>query len=138
MIGYTTGVFDIFHIGHLNLLERAKKECSHLIVAVCTDELTKQLKGKKPLFPFEERIKIVQAIKYADSVVPETLDDKLAAWEKYKFDLIFKGDDWKGTPKWKALEEEFSRRGVKVVYFPYTRETSSTIIKTRLDKKSKK
>ena len=124
--GYTTGVFDLFHIGHLNILKSAKKRCDHLIVGVTTDEEVLRIKGKKPIIPFNERIEIVQAIQYVDEALPENNVDKLLAWEKYKFNAIFKGDDWKGSPKWLSYEQEFTKRDVEVIYFPYTKETSST------------
>ena len=127
-IGYTTGVFDLFHIGHLNIIQRAKENCEHLIVGVTTDEEAFRLKGRNPVIPFDERFEIVQSIKYVDQVVPEDDADKLKAWEKYKFDVIFKGDDWKNTEKWNNYEDEFSRREVAVVYFPYTKGTSSTLL----------
>ena len=125
VVGYTTGVFDLFHIGHLNILKRAKEQCDFLIVGVTVDELV-SYKGKEAFIPFEERFAIVEAIKYVDRVVPQTSMDKMAAWEKYKFDRVFVGDDWKGTPTWDHWESEFAKVGVEVVYFPYTKGTSST------------
>lgn len=127
IIGYTTGVYDLFHIGHLNLLRRAKEQCDYLIVGVSVDELV-QYKHKHPVIPFEERIQIVQAIRYVDEAVPQENMDKMAAWEKYHFDVMFVGDDWKGTDKWNKLEKDFEKVGVKIVYFPYTKGTSSTLI----------
>lgn len=125
-IGYTTGVFDLFHIGHLNLLRKAKELTEYLIVGVTTDEETFRIKNRKPIIPFEERIEIVKAIKYVDSAIPENDTDKLIAWDKLKFNCIFKGDDWKGTAKWNKYELEFTKRDVEVVYFNYTVGTSST------------
>lgn len=133
IIGYTTGIFDLFHIGHLNLLKNAKSKCDHLIVGVSTDNLCFLLKNKKSVIPFEERIEIVKSIIYVDSVVSEEIDDKLVAWQQLKFDVIFKGDDWKGKQKWLDYEKEFKKVGVNVVYFPYTQETSSTILKKALE-----
>lgn len=127
IIGYTTGVYDLFHIGHLNLLRRAKEQCDYLIVGVSVDTLV-QYKHKQAVIPFEERIQIVQAIKYVDKAVPQENMDKMAAWEKYHFDVMFVGDDWKGTEKWGAFEKQFAEVGVKIVYFPYTKGTSSTLI----------
>lgn len=127
-VGYTTGVFDLFHIGHLNILKRAKEQCDHLIVGVSTDEVVKGYKKKKPVIPFEERIAIVEAIKYVDEVVPQTSMDKFEAWEKLKFDAIFHGDDWKGSKMYEEIEKKFSAVGVEMVYFPYTKGTSSTIL----------
>ena len=125
--GYTTGVFDLFHIGHLKILKNAKRYCDELIVGVTTDELV-SYKYKKSVIPFEERIKIVQSIKYVDSAVPQSSMDKMAAWEKIKFDVMFVGDDWKGTDKWNTYEDEFREVGVEIMYFPYTKGTSSTLI----------
>lgn len=133
-IGYTTGVFDLFHIGHLNLLKRAKEQCEYLIVGVTTDEEVLRVKNKKPIIPFKERIEIVQAIKYVDNAVPENNVDKLLAFDEYKFNVIFKGDDWKGTLKWLEYEKEFSNRNVDVVYFPYTKGISSTLLREVLSK----
>ena len=126
-LGYTTGVFDLFHIGHLNLLKNAKNACERLIVGVTTDKLV-SYKHKEPVIPFEERSAIIKSIKYVDSVVPQKTMDKLAAWEKLKFDVIFVGDDWKGTKKWEEFEMKFKTVGVDIVYFPYTKGTSSTLI----------
>lgn len=127
IIGYTTGVFDLFHIGHLNLLKKAKEQCDHLIVGVSTDDLV-MYKHKHAVIPFEERIEIVKAIKYVDEVVPQVNMNKMEAWEKLHFNVMFVGDDWKGTPKWDAYEKQFAEVGVKIVYFPYTKGTSSTLI----------
>ena len=132
IIGYTTGVFDLFHIGHLNILKRAKEKCDFLIVGVSTDELVMQYKNKTPVISFEERVQIVEAIKYVDKVVPQTHRDKFAAWEEYKFDRMFVGDDWKGSPLFMELEEKFKPFGVEIVYFPYTEGTSSTMLKKAL------
>lgn len=134
IIGYTTGVFDLFHIGHLNILRRAKEQCDYLIVGVSTDELVEQYKHKRPVISFEERCEIVQAIRYVDEVVPQTDRDKFAAWERLRFHKMFVGDDWKGSPLFAELEERFEPQGVEIVYFPYTRETSSTFLKEALNK----
>ncbi len=125
-IGYTTGVYDMFHIGHLNIIERARERCDYLIVGVSTDELVMQEKGKTPVIPFEERIAIVSALKYVDQVVPQINKNKLEAWEKYHFDVMFVGSDWKGTPQWKGYEEQFDPLGVEIVYLPHTDGISST------------
>ena len=127
-IGYTTGVFDLFHIGHLNILKKAKEQCEHLIVGVTTDEEAIRVKNKKAIIPFEERLEIIQSIRYVDEAVPEDNVDKLEAWKKYPYNVIFKGDDWKDTPKWKNYEKEFSKLGVEVAYFTYTKGTSSTLL----------
>jgi len=129
IIGYTTGVFDLFHVGHLNILKRAKKMCDELIVGVTTDELTEKRKGRKPIIPFQERVDIVKSIKYVDSVVPQKEINELKDQEKLKFNIIFKGDDWKGSERWNTIEKEFEKRGVKVIFLPYTKTTSSTIIR---------
>lgn len=126
-IGYTTGVYDLFHIGHLNLLRRAKERCDYLIVGVTVDDLV-SYKHKKAVIPFEERIKIVEAIKYVDKAVPQTTMDKMKAWEEFNFDVMFVGSDWKGTEKWNKLENEFASVGVDIVYFPYTKNISSTLL----------
>ncbi len=133
IIGYTTGVFDLFHIGHLNILKRAKEKCDFLIVGVSTDELVMQYKNKTPVISYNERVQIVEAIKYVDKVVPQTHRDKFAAWEEYKFDRMFVGDDWKGSPLFNELEEKFKPFGVEIVYFPYTEGTSSTMLKQALN-----
>lgn len=126
-VGYTTGVYDLFHIGHLNLLRRAKEQCDYLIVGVTTDDLV-SYKHKQAVIPFKERLEIVSAIEYVDKAVPQVSMDKMAAWEEHKFDVMFVGDDWKGTDKWNTLEKEFKNVGVDIVYFPYTKSTSSTLL----------
>lgn len=131
VIGYTTGVFDLFHIGHLNILKNAKENCDYLIVGVTVDELV-AYKGTNAIIPFEERIKIVEAIKYVDKVVAQSSMDKMAAWEDLKFTKMFVGNDWKGTDKWIKIEEEFAEVGVAIQYFPYTKGTSSTHLKNVL------
>jgi len=132
VIGYTTGVYDMFHIGHLNILARAKEQCDYLIVGVSTDELVQREKKKTPVIPFEERAKIVGAIKYVDEVVPQVDKNKFAAWEKYGFHKMFVGDDWKGTEAWNGFEEQFAKVGVSIVYLPHTDGISSTILYDKL------
>ena len=134
IVGYTTGVFDMFHVGHLNILRRAKEQCDYLIVGVSTDELCSNYKHKKPIVPYEERKAIVEAIKYVDEVVPQIDRDKYGAWEKIRFDRMFVGDDWKGSPLFSKLESRFKEVGVEIVYFPYTKGTSSTVLREKLDK----
>lgn len=129
IIGYTSGVYDLFHIGHLNLLKRAKEQCDYLIVSVSTDELVLKYKNRKPIINFKDRSAIVEAIKYVDKVVPQTNRNKLEAFHKFKFDKIFVGDDWKGSDLWNNLEDELSKVGSKVVYFKYTSGTSTTEVK---------
>lgn len=131
-IGYTTGVFDMFHIGHLNILKNAKSQCDFLIVGVTTDELV-SYKNKQAIIPHSERMAIVEAIKYVDKVVPQKNMDKMAAWEAYNFDVMFVGSDWQGTEKWNKLEEDFAQVGTDIVYFPYTQGTSSTQLRSVLN-----
>lgn len=131
IIGYTTGVFDLFHIGHLNILKKAKSQCDYLIVGVTVDELV-SYKGKKAFVPFDERFAIVEAIKYVDKAVPQTSMDKMEAWYKYHFNKMFVGSDWKGTDVWNKWEEEFKKVGTEIVYFPYTKQTSSTELRKGL------
>ncbi|MEZ9888011.1 adenylyltransferase/cytidyltransferase family protein [Vibrio breoganii] len=133
-IGYTTGVFDMFHIGHLNVLRRAKLECDYLIVGVTSDELSFNNKGKTPIIPFVERMEIVESIEFVDAVVPQMNYNKIEAWENLKFDKMFVGDDWKGTDKWNVLELQFKERDVEIVYFSYTKHTSSTLLRNALAK----
>ncbi len=127
-IGYTTGVFDLFHIGHLNILRKAKEQCDYLIVGVSTDELVQSYKNKTPIIPFKERVEIVEAIKYVDKVVPQKNRDKFKAWEEIEFNVMFVGDDWKGNDLFVEVERRFKERNVDIVYFPYTKGTSSTIL----------
>ena len=134
IVGYTTGVFDMFHIGHLNILRRAKEQCDYLIVGVSTDELCESYKHKKPVIPFEERKAIVEAIRFVDEVVPQVDRDKYGAWDRIGFDRMFVGDDWKGSPIFSDLQDKFNKVGVDIVYFPYTIGTSSTVLRAKLDK----
>lgn len=139
-IGYTTGVFDMFHIGHLQLLKRAKEQCNYLIVGVTTDELV-SYKNKEVIIPHSERMSIVESIKFVDKVVPQINMDKMQAWKKEKFDVMFVGSDWQGTKKWNEYEVQFKEVGVNIVYFPYTEGTSSTQLREalkRIDKDSVK
>lgn len=130
-IGYTAGVFDLFHIGHLNLLKNAKGMCDKLIVGVTTDELV-TYKGKHAMIPFEDRAEIVRNIKFVDAVVPQSDMDKLTMCKKLGAKYLFVGDDWYGTDKWKAYEKEFAEAGITIVYFPYTKGVSSTLINAAL------
>lgn len=132
-IGYTTGVFDMLHVGHLNILRRAKEQCNFLIVGVSTDELVKEYKGKSPIIPFSERLEMVAALQCVDMVVPQRDRDKFAAWENYKFDAMFVGDDWKENKLFIEVEKRLNKEGVKVIYFPYTKNTSSTILREKLN-----
>ena len=133
LIGYTTGVFDLFHIGHLNILSNAKSLCDKLIVGVTIDKLVKY-KFKKTIIPFKERCKIVESIKYVDCVVPQVSHNKLEAYRRYKFDIMFVGDDWYKSKNWKIYEKELKKYSVKIIYFPYTKGTSSTLINNTLIK----
>lgn len=131
IIGYTTGVFDMFHIGHLNILKHAKENCDYLIVGVTIDELV-SYKKTTTIIPFKERIQIVESCKYVDEVVPQVTMDKIQAWNELKFNKMFVGSDWKGTDKWNKLEKEFNNKGVQIQYFPYTEGTSSSKLKTAI------
>lgn len=134
IIGYTTGVYDMFHIGHLNILRRAKEQCDYLIVGVSTDELVQHEKNKTPIISFEERCSIVEAIRYVDEVVPQFDKNKLGAWEKYKFNKMFVGSDWKGTETWNRFEEQFRPLGVDIIYLDHTDGISSTILREKIRK----
>ena len=136
VIGYTTGVFDLFHIGHLNIIKSAKKMCDYLIVGVTTDQLV-LYKNKKAIISHDERMEIVKNIKGVDKVVAQKSMDKMLAWEEYRFNVMFVGSDWKGTDKWNDLEKQFSLIGVDIVYFPYTKSTSSTKLRAIIDNKIK-
>ena len=131
MIGYTTGVFDLFHVGHVNILRNAKGLCDKLIVGVTTDDLV-PYKGKQSVIPFIERIDIVRSIRYVDLAVPQDNHDKIEAHKRYGFDILFVGDDWYGNSKWERYKEYFHEIGVKVVFMPYTTSTSSTLINDTL------
>lgn len=132
-IGYAAGGFDLFHIGHINLLRHAKNHCDHLIAGVVSDEMLQLNKGIKPVIPLAERLEIVRSISFVDEAVAEVLPDKLDTWRALQFDVFFKGDDWRGTKKGLQLEREFAAVGVEVVYFPYTVHTSSTKLRRALD-----
>ncbi len=133
IIGYTTGVFDMFHLGHLNILRRARLECDHLIVGVTTDTLSISRKGKQPIIPQAERMEIVGALRCVSEVVEQSDMDKFSAWERHRFHRMFVGDDWRGDPEWLALEGRFHPHGVEIVYFPYTAHTSSSRLREVLD-----
>lgn len=133
-IGYTTGVFDMFHIGHLNILKRAKAQCEYLIVGVTTDELCESRKNKKPIICQEDRKEIVSAIKYVDKVVFQDTMEKLKPIKEHGVDAVFVGSDWKGTPSWIAYEKEFASVGCEVVYLDHTDGISSSILRERLNK----
>ena len=132
IIGYTTGVYDLFHIGHLNLLKNAKGMCDRLVVGVTVDELV-AYKGKQAMIPFEDRIELVRSCKYVDAAVPQYDMDKLTACKKLGAKFLFVGDDWYGTEKWKRYEEEFAKEGITIIYFHYTKGVSSTKITEALN-----
>lgn len=132
-IGYAAGAFDLFHVGHLNILRQAKAHCDYLIAGVVSDERLIQTKGRAPVVPLAERMEIVSHISYVDQVYAETLPDKLQVWEELGFNTFFKGDDWKGSARGQDLEERFGQVGVKVIYFPYTQQTSSSQLRAALE-----
>lgn len=132
VLGYTTGVFDLFHVGHVRLLKNAHALCDRLIVGVSTDDLVYEYKQKHTVIPFAERLEIVSSIDYVDIAVPQATRDKLDAWERYKFNIMFVGDDWYKHGKWNELDKQFADKGVRIVYFPYTKSTSSTLINETL------
>ena len=127
IVGYTSGVYDLFHVGHLNLLKNASSLCDNLIVGVSTDELV-SYKNKKAVIPHAERMEIIRNIKGVDTVVPQEDMNKFKMWERLKFDVMFVGDDWFETDKWREIEAKFNEVGVKIIYFPYTKGTSSTLL----------
>jgi len=131
--GYAPGAFDLFHVGHLNLLKHAKSRCDFLIAGVVSDEVLRSQKGATPVIPLAERLEIVRNIRFVDDAVAAIVPDKLDIWRELRFDVFFKGDDWRGTEKGERLEREFAAVGVEVVYFPYTRSTSSTALRRALD-----
>lgn len=130
-IGYAPGIFDLFHVGHLNIVREARQFCDHLVVGVLTDEMATRTK-LAPVIPFEERIEIVRSIRYVDEAVGEDVPHKLEMWERLKFDVIIKGDDWRGTDKGDKLEADFAEVGVDVAYLPYTQRTSSSMLRAVL------
>ena len=132
-IGYTTGVFDMFHIGHLNILKRAKEQCEYLIVGVSTDDVVQTYKHKTPIIPFEERRAIVEAIKYVDMVVPQQNMNKLEIVKKIGANAVFVGSDWKGSLQWNEYERVFKDVGCTVVYLEHTDGISSTILRCKLN-----
>ncbi|CAM5790272.1 Cytidyltransferase OS=Cellulomonas persica OX=76861 GN=CPE01_18320 PE=4 SV=1 [Cellulomonas persica] len=131
-VGYAPGAYDLFHVGHLNILRRAREHCDFLIAGVVSDEMLEQARGRRPVVPLAERMEIVEHIAFVDAVHAEVVPDKLETWRELKFDVFFKGDDWRGTPKGEELERRFAEVGVEVVYFPYTLQTSSTALRRAL------
>jgi len=132
VIGYAPGAYDLFHIGHLNLLHAARAQCDHLIAGVVSDEVLLLTKGRAPIVPLAERMEIVRNLRIVDEVHAEVVPEKLDTWRAVRFDVIFKGDDWRGTEKGRRLERDFASVGVEVRYFPYTQHTSSTILRRAL------
>jgi glycerol-3-phosphate cytidylyltransferase len=133
IVGYAPGVYDLFHVGHLNILRHARSQCDYLVAGVVSDEMAAQAKGRAPMVPLIERLEIVRSCRYVDAAFVETVPDKLDTWQQVRFDVIFKGDDWRGTEKGRKLERDFATVGVEVVYFPYTVHTSSTQLRKALD-----
>lgn len=133
-VGYTTGVFDMFHIGHLNLLKHAKEQCDYLIVGVSTDEVVQSYKHKTPIIPFQERIEIVSSLRCVDKAVPQTSMNKMDAWNQLHFNVLFHGSDWKGSEMYNNMIKEFSAIGVDVVFLPHTEGVSSTMLSEVLHK----
>lgn len=133
--GITVGVFDLFHVGHLNILEKCKEQCEYLIVAVCGDDYVRDIKHKEPIYDENERMRILAALKCVDEVVPisiEATEDKMLAQELFKFDVLFSGDDWKGSERYIKTEEQFAKIGVSIEYLPYTKGISTTQIKEKI------
>ena len=132
VIGYTQGTFDMFHIGHLNLIRNAKMHCDYLIVGGNADALVESYKHKKPIVPLEERAEIVRAIRYVDQVIITDTLDKREIWNKIRFDEIYIGDDWKGNERWEKTGKQMEELGARLVYLPYTKDTSSTMLREKL------
>jgi len=137
IVGYTTGVFDMFHIGHLRLLQRAREHCDELIVGISTDELVLSHKKVKLVIPYEDRAEIVAGLKCVDKIVPQTNYDKIRAWENLNFDRMFVGSDWKGTPQWLQYEKLFANFRVDIVYFDYTIDISSSKLRVFIEENFK-
>ena len=132
LVGYAPGAYDLFHVGHLNILKHARSRCDHLIAGVISDDMFRLVRGSDPFVPLAERIEIVRHVKFVDEVHEETVPDKVDTWRLLGFHRIFKGDDWRGTPRGDKLEADFARVGVEVVYFPYTVHTSSSMLREAL------
>lgn len=136
-IGYTSGVYDMFHIGHLNVIKNAKQMCDYLIVAVSTDEVVVENKKKIPVIPFTERFEIVSSIKYVDKVVPQesySIEGKIKAAMDNHIDVMFVGSDWKGTDKWNNIEKQLNKHGIDVVYLPHTDGISSSQLRKKINR----
>ena len=133
--GYVPGAWDMFHIGHLNILLRAREHCDRLIVGVVTDEALHAAKGKHPVVPLAERMEVVRSLDIVDEVTTDFSSNKLEVWQRVGFDVLFKGDDWRGTAKGDKLESDMVTVGVRVHYFPYTAHTSSTLLRSMLSER---
>lgn len=131
-VGYVPGGFDMFHIGHLNILRAARARCDRLVVGVTTDEALVAMKGRDPVVPHVERMEILSSLGFVDAVIPDVSPDKRVAWRANPFDVLFKGTDWLGTTKGDRLEAELREVGAAVVYLPYTPSTSSTMLRAFL------
>lgn len=131
-IGYTDGVYDMFHVGHLNMIETAKKECDFLIVGVHSDDVVESYKHRRPIINEDDRRRIIESVKGVDKAVINQFRDKMKLWELHHFDVIFIGDDWKGTERWNQFEKELAKIGVDVVYVPYTKGISTTEIREKI------
>lgn len=133
IIGFTAGTFDMFHIGHLNLIKNARSRCDYLIVGVNSDELVQEYKGKNAVVPLRERMEIIQALRYVDEVMRIDSLDKKISWDKKHYDLLFIGDDWKGNPRWEETAKEMKKYGVKTIFLPHTEGTNSTLLREKLN-----
>jgi len=132
-VGYTAGVFDLFHIGHLNLLRNARDRCDLLVAGVTTDELAEEVRGERPIVPFLERMEIVQSVRYVDRVVPQTTMDKLETWYALKFDVLFVGDNVRARADWKVIEDAMAGVGVAIAYLPATHVASGALLARSAD-----
>ena len=132
IIGFTAGTFDMFHIGHLNLIKNAKSRCDYLIVGVNSDQLVQEYKGKKVIVPLEERMEIIRSLKYVDEVMQIDSLDKKVSWDIKHYDLLFIGDDWKGNPRWESTRVEMEQYGVQTIFLPHTEGTTSTMLRDKL------
>ncbi|MFD7920896.1 adenylyltransferase/cytidyltransferase family protein [Streptomyces sp. NPDC059740] len=135
-VGYAPGVYDLFHIGHLNILRHARSRCDHLVAGVVSDAMAVRAKGRAPVVPLAERLEIVRSVRHVDAAFVETEPEKVRAWQQVRFDVLFKGDDWRGTDKGRRLEKDMAAVGVEVVYLPYTVHTSSSLLRRTLDRRA--
>ena len=133
IIGYTQGTFDLFHIGHLQLLKRAREQCDKLIVGVNADQLVSEYKHKVPVICQEDRAAIIRELRCVDQVVLTETLDKCVMYDQLRFHRIFIGDDWKGNARWQQTEREMNERGVELIYLPYTPGISSSVIREKIN-----